>query len=41
MHLNYFQFCWRQKKEDIIKEKDFIDEENNNTKLNSDNNGSK
>ena len=33
--------CFPSKKESIIKENDFVDNENNNTKLNSDNEGSK
>ena len=33
--------CFPTKKEAIIKENDYVEEENNNTKLNSDNDGSK
>ena len=33
--------CFPSKKEAIIKENEFVDNENNNTKLNSDNEGSK
>ena len=38
---NYLQKCFPSKKEAIIKENEFVDNENNNTKLNSDNEGSK
>ena len=42
MIFSYVQSCcFPSKKEAIIKENEFVDEENNNTKLNSDNDGCK